>query len=392
MAQHSKFSASAASRWLACPGSMRMAEGLADNTSEAAARGTLGHALAEHCLLTHIDAWDVDSVEGKDVDEDLQGAVQVYLDLVRGRGGQVLPEVKVQYDDVLGVAADEGFGTSDSVILMPGNKIEVWDLKLGHRWVSAEDNPQLILYASGVVRTLESLGEEVDEVLIGICQPYLSETGSFQVMSREQLSQWEATFREGVAKVKEAEAHKLGPTSKKWRTIYLNPGEEQCKYCRANSSCQALADAVDHTVEAAKDEEFDVITAPALIDDSKLAEAYAKIAMLEVFIKAVESECSLRAHSGKPVAGTKLVFGREGNRKWGSEEEAKKSLTGVIDSETLYTTTLISPSQAEKVLKKNKTEFDLNSLVVRSPAKPTLVSTSDPRETFAPSGGVEDFN
>jgi len=392
MAQHSKFSASAASRWMACPGSLLMSEGLPDGKSEAASRGTLGHALAEHCLVNGNEAWEIDGIAGQAVDEDLQGAVQAYLDLVRSRGGTLLPEVKVQYDDVLGVASGDGFGTSDAVVLLPGGKIEVWDLKLGHRWVGAEDNPQLMLYACGVVRTLEALGEDVNEVLVGICQPYLSENGSFQVLTRDQLMEWEAKFREGVARVKEAEAHKLGPTSKKWRTLYLNPGEEQCKYCRANSSCQALADAVDHTVEAAKDDEFDVVTAPAVIDGAKLAEAYAKIGMLEVFIKAVEGECNRRAHEGQPVAGTKLVLGREGNRKWGNEEEAKKSLTGVIDSETLYTMSLISPSQAEKALKKNKTEFDLNSLVVRSPAKPTLVSASDPRETFTPSGGVEDFN
>lgn len=389
---HSKFSASAASRWLACPGSMRMSEGLPNTSSAAADRGTLGHALAEHCLINKQDALEVDAVGGQAVDEDLQGAVQTYLDLVRSRGGQVLAEVKVQYDDVLGVASGDGFGTSDAVVLLPGSKIEVWDLKLGHRWVDVNDNPQLMLYACGVVHTLEALGEDVNEVLVGICQPYLSENGSFQVLPRDQLIEWEAKFREGVTRVKEAEASKLGPTSKKWRTLYLNPGEEQCKYCRANSSCQALADAVDHTVEAAKDDEFDVVTAPALIDGAKLLEAYNKIGMLEVFIKAVEGECNRRAHEGQPVAGTKLVLGREGNRKWKDEEETKKALTGVIDSETLYTKALISPSQAEKVLKKNKADVDLNSLVVRSAAKPTLVLASDPREPFTPSGGVEDFN
>jgi len=369
-----------------------MTQGLPDTTSEAAATGTLAHALADECLRTGVSAWSITELDGKAIDEDMQGAVQSYVDLVNGRGGQVLSEVKVNYKDILGVPEADGFGTSDAVVLQPDGTVEVWDLKFGHRWVDAINNPQLLLYAAGVVSSLELVGEEVKTILIGICQPNLSENPSVQTLTREELSHKEAEFRQAVERVKEAEAGKLGPASKKWRNVYLNPGESQCKWCKAAPTCQALAEAVDHVVEAAKDDEFEVVTAPALIDDSKLAEAYAKLGMLELFIKAVEGECQRRAFAGAPVPGTKLVMGREGNRKWADEKDAGNALVAVLGAENVYTNTLVSPATAEKEIKKRKIAFDLKPLIVRSAAKQTLAPVGDPREPVAPSGGVDDFN
>ena len=394
MSKHSKFSASSANRWMRCPGSLKMSEGLPDRTSAAAELGTLAHSLADECLRKGLSAWEVEVVDGKAVTEDMQAAVQNYIDLIKARGGQVLSEVRVNYKDVLGVAETDGFGTSDAVILQPDGTVEVWDLKFGHRWVDALDNPQLLLYAAGVVSAIEAVGEEVKNVMVAICQPNLSNTPSCQTLSREELRLKESEFKQAVDRVKEAEASKLGPASKKWRTMYLNPGEDQCKWCKAaqNASCPALSDAVDHVVAAAKDDEFDVVSAPALIDDDKLAQAYTKLGMLENFIKAVEGECQRRAFAGTPVPGTKLVMGREGNRKWADEKLAGDALVSVLAAETVYTKTLLSPAAAEKEIKKRKVAFDLQPLVTRSAAKQTLAPVSDPREPVAPSGGADDFN
>ena len=51
MAAHSTFSASAASRWLACPGSIVLSHGLPDSSSKYSAAGTVAHGLLEAYLV-----------------------------------------------------------------------------------------------------------------------------------------------------------------------------------------------------------------------------------------------------------------------------------------------------------------------------------------------------
>ncbi len=51
---HAILSASGASRWLNCPPSARLEEQFPDSTSEAAAEGTLAHALGELKLQKYL--------------------------------------------------------------------------------------------------------------------------------------------------------------------------------------------------------------------------------------------------------------------------------------------------------------------------------------------------
>ncbi len=49
MGNHARLSASAAHRWMQCPGSVRLCDGLASSSANAAA-GTVAHDLAARCL------------------------------------------------------------------------------------------------------------------------------------------------------------------------------------------------------------------------------------------------------------------------------------------------------------------------------------------------------
>jgi hypothetical protein len=73
MKKHSKFSASASSRWLECTASIGLYETLEKQESSAAAQeGTLAHDLAEYCFKT-----------GNIPTKDLQQAMLDNLDLSR---------------------------------------------------------------------------------------------------------------------------------------------------------------------------------------------------------------------------------------------------------------------------------------------------------------------
>lgn len=50
MSAHAQLGPSGASRWMACPGSVRLSAGLPDESSPFAEEGTKAHELAEICL------------------------------------------------------------------------------------------------------------------------------------------------------------------------------------------------------------------------------------------------------------------------------------------------------------------------------------------------------
>ncbi|MGJ0638236.1 DNA polymerase [Xenorhabdus bovienii] len=73
---------------------------------------------------------------------------------------------------------------------------------------------------------------------------------------------------------------------------------------------------------------------------------------------------------------------KQGNRAWGVEADAEAMLkTFKLKQDQMYTKKIISPPQAEKVLKKDspKKWAKLESLIIRSNGKPTVAPDSDPR-------------
>ena len=50
MSAHAQLSPSSAVRWMTCPGSVRMCEGIPDTSSDASLEGTMMHTVASHCL------------------------------------------------------------------------------------------------------------------------------------------------------------------------------------------------------------------------------------------------------------------------------------------------------------------------------------------------------
>ena len=55
---HSKLGASGAKRWLTCPGSVALSEGMPNKSSKYAIEGTAAHQLAEECLLSGGSPYD----------------------------------------------------------------------------------------------------------------------------------------------------------------------------------------------------------------------------------------------------------------------------------------------------------------------------------------------
>lgn len=135
----------------------------------------------------------------------------------------------------------EQFGTSDTVIIDEANRqLIIIDLKYGRGvQVYAERNPQLMLYALGALDEFGLL-YDFDSVRMVIHQPRL-----------DHLDEWTCSVDElRVFEVEALEAGRKALSIKKLAggTVFLNPGDKQCQFCKAKGDCPALRDKVLATV------------------------------------------------------------------------------------------------------------------------------------------------
>lgn len=390
---HSKFSASASARWLACPGSMVLSKGAPRSSSKYSREGTAAHDLASQVLERNIPtaASRIGSripVEHEtfEVDVDMASFVQVYVDLVRGLrdtlGATLLVEQKLDYGQYLGSA--QAWGTGDAV-LITGDEIIVIDLKYGRgEQVEADSNTQLQLYALGALAKFGDYGD-FETVRVIICQPRAGGTSEWTTTVTDLLAFGEEA-KHAVAKCEHAEQSKR---DLEWEAVYLNPGEKQCRWCPAKAKCPELRNSVAQTVfmhTPATPEDFadEVVPDKKHIepaDDAWLSAAMAKADLIEGWLKAVRAEVERRLLAGTPVEGWKMVKGKQGNRAWTSEEEAEAALKSAkLKVDEMYSKKVISPTAAEKALAdKPKVWAKIQPLIKRADAPLHVAPATDKR-------------
>lgn len=407
---HSKYSASAGARWMACPGSMVLEVGKPNGSSIYAAGGTAEHTVASECLLSKADAasyigqsYKIDGFD-IDIDEDRAENVQIYLDNIRDYAAQadsLLVEVKVNYSDWLGTKTAEAWGTSDAVILH-GDEIQVHDYKGGRgEEVDPEHNIQMQLYALGALSEYDGLAGDFERVRMVIHQPRVKKAPSEWTCTVDELKAFAKEAKLRVHAVKAAEIN-AGGTLPNFEQ-YLVPGEKQCRWCKAKATCPALrAEVIDGTFDKqpATAEEFADMT-PLSVGDAGpdadhewLAASMAKAGLIEGWISSVRAEVERRLLAGGSVTGYKLVQGKQGNRAWTSKVEAEAMLkTFKCKLDEMYTQSLISPTAAEKLLETASPARwkKLAPLITRSAGSPSVAPASDKRAPLVITPTVDDF-
>lgn len=175
---HAELGASSASRWMHCPGSVRLSRpyGGESKASSYAAVGTVAHALAE-ALLSGVSGPAVGAVIEADghsvvVTHEMEDAVQVYLDVViplRKRADWHAFEQRVVIRSAPPQA--ECFGTADFAALV-SHTLHIVDLKYGKGViVEVEENAQELYYALACYETFEQIAADVREIRLVIVQP-----------------------------------------------------------------------------------------------------------------------------------------------------------------------------------------------------------------------------
>lgn len=410
MTQHATLSASGASGWMNCYGKPFMEKGLPESSSKYADEGTAAHEVAAMCLEQNQDAAafagrmiQVTRGEGAqatsrsfEVNEEMVEAVQRYIDIVRGLGGDLMVEQKVDFGNWIGV--EDQFGTSDSLVVLDKELIVV-DLKYGKGVrVEAEENPQLQLYALGCYDIAELAGYEIETVRLMIVQPRLPSVSEWvcsiddlkafaleaKIAARHAIHQWE-----GKAEPK------------------LTPGEKQCRWCKAKATCPAAASLVRSMVGAgstpasAPDDFADltVDTKEVIAGHSEedLGAAMAHVDFIEKWCSAVRAEVERRLVEGKPVDGFKLVAGKKGARAWADKEAAETALKAMrLKQDEMYDYSLISPTTAEKLAKAGKLgdrqwKKLCDDHITQTQGKPSVAPVSDKRPAITVAVTADDF-
>jgi len=362
MTAHAKLSASGSARWLACVGSVKAEAHIPNATSAFAIEGTTAHALADICLKDGLNPCQFvgQSIAGYPVDDEMADHVAAYIAYVKSFKGIPFYEVRVDFSEWI----PNGFSTSDAIVIDEKHKtIHVIDLKYGKGLqVDAENNSQGMLYALGAFAAYDFI-YDIDNVVIHIYQPRIKNYSSWEI-SIADLLKWAEWAKQRAELALQDDAPRT-------------PSDKACQWCKAKATCKAL---LDHTHKIIMNDfdELDNIK-PDTLTDAELRVILDNAKLIKSWLDAVESHVFDTLNRGQAFEGYKLVAGRS-TRSWINEDAAAKVLSEKLTASELFTQKLISPTQAEKLLKTNKSLLD--GLVNKPEGKPTLVQSCDKRKSL----------
>lgn len=373
---HSTRGASGAYRWMQCPGSIRLSQGLPSQDSIYAKEGNAAHDLAEVCLRKSLDAVEclgetmVVGNHAFEVDEEMTEAVQVYLDYVRSvmqKEDIVYIEQQFSLKDI----HEDCFGTVDCAIYRPSTaELFVIDYKHGKGVaVDVKGNSQLRYYALGAALAVPD--RALSDVHITVVQPRAPHADGpirSEKIDSLELMDWSEDLLQAVKATYRPNAP-------------LKAGD-WCKFCTAAPICPALK---EHAIESAQ---ADFGGAPEDLDPYQLAEILEKANLIEDWVRAVRAYAFESLERGNEVPGYKLVAKRP-QRKWIDEAGVARHLIGTgLEEDELYTKKFKSPAQIEKLLPKDR-RSELEDYFVKESSGNTLAPASDKREAVNISLGDE---
>ncbi|QSX09562.1 DUF2800 domain-containing protein [Alkalibacter rhizosphaerae] len=362
---HAVYSASGAHRWMNCPPSAQLEQQFPNETSTFAEEGTAAHDLAEHKLkkaLKMRSRKPTSEYQSDEMDEMTDLYVEYCLGLIEKSKMscsdlQILIEQKLDFSDYV----PEGFGTGDLVVVGNGT-LHVVDFKYGRGViVSAEKNPQMMLYALGALSLFDML-YDIKNVSMAIVQPRADNFSTWEI-SVDELLEW----AEEQLKPKALLASTGG-------------GEfcagDHCRFCRAKNQCRARA---VKNLELLKFEFQD----PSLLTEEEVAEIIGLADELSKWAGDVYTYATaLAINEGRQWDGFKLVEGRT-RRKY-TDEVAVAEAAKVAGYTDIFKQSLITITEMEKLMGKKKFNDTVGSLVEKPKGKLTLVPETDKRQAVAP--------
>ena len=361
MGKHALLNASSAHRWLTCPPLPRLENFFEKEISEVANEGTDAHRLSEY-KLRKVLGEKVRKPKLKYFDKDMDSYTDDYANYIvetienikkSTKDPIILIEQRLDFSNYV----PDGFGTGDCIII--ADKIlHIIDLKYGRGVeVSAEENPQMMLYALGALNIYDAL-YDIDEVVMNIFQPRKYNISSSKKSVRE-LKNWADTVLKEKA---ELAFNGLG-------VVTYGPW---CQFSNCNVVLRARKDYHDKLMRFQ-------LCSPHLLNDAEIEEILEHIDDLVRWASEIkEYATKITLENDKEWSNYKLVEGRS-IRKIKDEERVAEILkeNGYND---IYKTSLLTLTELQKLLGKDKFNELLGDYIIKPEGKPTLVLKSDKRK------------
>lgn len=358
MASHSQIvGGSTAKRVMNCPGSVALCAQMPPQpSSKYADEGTLLHNIIAEVLEHDKKPTDFLGTTYESITFTkalLEDKLYPALDLLNQVDPDCQMDIAVETRVGFGDFLSDVFGSTD-LLGRIGKRAIVLDWKFGDGVaVEAEENPQLMFYAAAAMRTPEVqwVFEDCDEIECIIVQP-------------PEIKRWTTT----PERIKKFEQElKMAVKLSQAKDAPLKVGDH-CRWCSAKPTCPLMTGAVDRALAlAVKD-----------IDVNQISDYLNKADMLEQWVTDLRALTHTMLDAGAVVPGWKLVAKRA-TRQWVDEDQALVAMMNEgIPEEELMVSKVISPAQAEKVLKKHGKPLPADQVVAVSSGS-TLAPESDPR-------------
>lgn len=381
--RHARLSASSSERWMHCPGSVRLSAGLPDYDTKYKLEGRAAHAIAEW-RLTHADQqWvpyphDMVLVDREDgnveqwpVTEEMIEQVDLYVRTVVAARQEVMRDpdlggwglhIEQKLDLALLHPPEEMFGTGDAVLVVPGERLHIFDLKYGAGVVvEVENNPQLCFYVVGAL--LVELAREVwrpdSTFLVAETESMLQAALRLFPRITVTIVQPRAFHPQGPVRTVELSAeqiHRFAEELMERARATQDPSAplvagDWCRFCPAVAHCPVLA---KHNQLVAVDDFTGVPVAegppdPARVTLAEAADLYTKGELLRAWLHALEVRITRALAQGEPVPGYKLVEKRP-VRRWAADPTEALQQMGLVDEEIFARPLVRSPAQLERLI------------------------------------------
>lgn len=381
--------------WMGCAGSLNLIKKLRksgkyreERKSIFAAEGTVAHAIREDILRFGFHPYDFigDKVQadGFDfvVDADMIDNLIPGIDRIREIPGKLLVETRIDTTKWVG-EDDDGHaqgGTLDAIVIdFDGEEVTISDLKYGMGVpVQAVGNKQLRIYLLGFLDWMADHYPEIDMTTwtfrIIIDMPRHAAGGGEWTIDYDELMEFGKEVKERAAATRDPDAP-------------CTPGEDICRWCPAKDivgACVAhekweldFLGLVFDDLDAEDDVDLPDVEG---LTPKRCGYIIRNTPFIKKWLDNIHAVTLVAALEGNFDSGLKAVDGRAGIRKHKDEEKsiAFMKKRGIKDDD-LYTKKVISPAQAEKVLRLGNKNFPAN-LVEQNDPKPSLVPVEDDRD------------
>lgn len=377
---HALLSPSSSHRWLNCTPSARLEEPYESTGSAAAEEGTVAHELAEHAIEKYLAGEYLPLLDGLPVPDEIRSSRYYSPEMERyvtdyvcyvcdiyelEEGARMSTERKFD----LTAYVPGCFGSCDCDIV-GDTVLDIIDLKYGKGVrVDADGNSQLMMYALGVLDSLEPHHRaRIEKVRMHIAQVRL---GSYQVseMSVRDLTRWAV--------------HVLRPAAEKaWAGQGETRAGSHCRFCKFKAQCRAQKEALVSEFGTHGD-------ARALTLD-EIGDILSRSRMFTDWLASVKAFAVQAAARGEKVKGWKLVEGRSA-RVINDTEAAIERLNAIgLSTEDVTDRKLKGIGDLERLVGKGPLAAALDGLIVKPQGLPTLAPESDRRGELSPA--ADDFD